>query len=172
MDRQQNANLSISDRFRACRTAASNTTLKTGDSSRSTASLRSSRQSLTVVQKFNVQAFNGHATQPSVHVFAIPKTWKRVATSAAVYGGFLLYQTTNFPLLRLRRRHKLADRVEYNLELSVVFPFQVGQFSSQLCVRCEHLTQPNKGAHNLNINLHCPLAAKHTGKHGDSVLIF
>ena len=59
--------------------------------------------------------------------------------SPSVSGGLFFHQKSNFSLLRLRRRHELADGVKHNLELSVVFFLQVSQLSGELGIRRQHL---------------------------------
>ena len=91
------------------------------------------------------------------------------ALLSSVPSGFFFYQKSDFPFLRLGWRHELADGVEHYLELRVVFILQVGQLPRQLRIRRQHLPQPNKAAHDFNIDPHCPLASKHAGKHGNTL---
>src|SRR5437870_13402628 len=52
------------------------------------------------------------------------------------------------------RKHQLADGVEDDLELGVVFVFQRRKLAGQFCVGEEHLAQSHKCAHDRNVNLH------------------
>ena len=54
--------------------------------------------------------------------------------TSAVRGGFLFHQKSYLPLLWFWCGHQLPDRIENNLELCVVFLFQVGEFPGQPCV--------------------------------------
>ena len=48
---------------------------------------------------------------------------------------------------RIGRKHQLADGVEDDLELGVVFVFQRGELAGKFRVREKHLAQTHKGAH-------------------------
>src|SRR5438876_9737833 len=55
-----------------------------------------------------------------------------------------------FRLFR-RRLHQSSNGVEYNLELSVVLLFQLGQLARELSMARQDLPHPNKRSHDLNV---------------------
>lgn len=63
-----------------------------------------------------------------------------------------------------RRSHQFANRIEDNLELTVVFLFQLTHLACKLGVGNQHPTQLNEGTHDLNGCLNSPLAVKDVGR--------
>jgi len=53
--------------------------------------------------------------------------------------------------------HELADGVEHNLELGVVFFLQISQLPSQLRIRREQLPKPNERAYDFDIDRYARL---------------
>ena len=71
---------------------------------------------------------------------------------------------------RRRRRHQLADGIKDHFELGIVFSLQGFKFTSQFSMRSEHLSQADKSAHDLNIDLDCAFTPKDAGKHRHPLL--
>src|SRR2546425_10511054 len=63
------------------------------------------------------------------------------------------------------RKHQLADGVEDDFELGVVFVFQRRKLAGQFCVGEEHLAQTDKCAHDRDVNLHGAFAIEHARQH-------
>lgn len=53
----------------------------------------------------------------------------------------------------LWRGHELADSVEDDFELGVVFPFEGGELSGQVFVFGQYPAKLDEGAHNLDVDL-------------------
>ena len=81
----------------------------------------------------------------------------------AVSGCLLLNKEADPPRFGLRRGHELANRLKHYLELSVIFLFQRIELASELGVRGKELPQSHTSPHNLDIDLHGPLAIKNAG---------
>jgi len=58
------------------------------------------------------------------------------------------------------RGHKLADGLEYDLELSVISLLQGGELAREVGVGGEHLPQAHEGAHDFHVDQDGPLAAQ------------
>src|SRR5207244_10544979 len=56
-------------------------------------------------------------------------------------------------LWRSWRKHQLADGIEDNLELGVVFVFERGQLARELRIRQEHLAQTHESTHDRDVHL-------------------
>jgi hypothetical protein len=69
----------------------------------------------------------------------------------------------------LRRGHQLADGVEDDLELPVVFVLQFGQFPREIRLGGEQLAEAHEGADDLNADGNRGLVAEHRRKHGDAL---
>ena len=89
--------------------------------------------------------------------------------SFSVTRGSLPYQETYLPLLGLRWRHELPDRVEDNLKLGVVFRLDIPNsvpvvpiVQALRSVQVVHRigNQPNKGPHDFDIDLDHALATQ------------
>jgi hypothetical protein len=65
--------------------------------------------------------------------------------SSSVPRYSFLREKPDLSFVWLRRRHELADRIEHDLELSVVSFFERCQLASQVLVSCDHLPQANEG---------------------------
>ena len=76
----------------------------------------------------------------------------------------------DLPLGRSWRKHQLADGVEDDLELGVIFVFERRKLAGELCVRKEHLAQTDKCAHDGDVDLHGTRTPQDAGKHGDALL--
>ncbi len=63
--------------------------------------------------------------------------------------------------LRFRWRHQLSNRIEYYLELTIVFLFEFFQFPCQFGVGSKHLAQSDEGAHDLDVDGDSAFAAQH-----------
>ena len=68
-------------------------------------------------------------------------------------------------LRRSWRKHQLADGVEDDLELGVIFVFQRRKLAGEFCVREEHLAQTDKCAHDGDVNLHSTRTPQDAGEH-------
>src|SRR6266478_3569930 len=77
---------------------------------------------------------------------------------------------TDLSLWRSWRKHQLADGVEDDLKLGVVFVFERGKLAGKFRIREEHLAQPHKCAHDGDVDLHSPRTPQHAGKHRDALL--
>ena len=77
---------------------------------------------------------------------------------------------TDLSLWRNWRKHQLADRVEDDLKLGVVFVFERGKLASKFRIREEHLAQAHKCAHDGDIDLYGPRTPQDAGKHRDALL--
>ena len=77
-------------------------------------------------------------------------------SSFSVSRCFFFHKKADFAFFRLRRRHQLANSVENDLELGIVFLLQLGQLASQLRIGRQHLPQPNEGTHDFDIDLDGP----------------
>lgn len=70
-------------------------------------------------------------------------------------------QTVKFDLLPGRLwwwSHELADRFENDSKLLVILLLERLECRGQVCMSNEELTQPNKGAHDLDVDLNGSLA--------------
>src|SRR5438552_2210699 len=65
-------------------------------------------------------------------------------------------------LWRSWRKHQLADGVEDNLKLGVVFVFEGGQLASEIRVRKKQLAQAYKCTHDGDVDLHGAFAIEKT----------
>ncbi len=77
---------------------------------------------------------------------------------------------TDLSLWRNWRKHQLADRVEDDLKLGVVFVFERGKLAGKFRIREEHLAQAHKCAHDGDIDLYGPRTPRDAGKHRDALL--
>src|SRR5919197_6059733 len=84
--------------------------------------------------------------------------------------GFSLNQASDLAFLGLRRRHELADRLQNDLKLRVVFLFQRRKLPGELFVGSEHSTQTDEGSHDLDIDADGALAPNDTGEHRHGLL--
>src|SRR6266700_626860 len=73
-------------------------------------------------------------------------------------------------LWRSWRKHQLADGIEDNLELSVIFLFQCSKLAGEFCIREEHLTQAHEGTHDGDVDLHGTRTPQNAGEHCDTLL--
>lgn len=72
-------------------------------------------------------------------------------------------------VLRLCRRcHELADGIEHNGELFVVYSFQFVESLRKIGVAREKLTQTNERPHDFDVHSHCAIGPQHAGKHCDA----
>ena len=55
----------------------------------------------------------------------------------------------------------MSNRIEHDFELSIVFLFEVLQFSRQFGIGSKHLAQANEGAHDLDVDGDSAFAAQH-----------
>src|SRR5947208_11737811 len=76
----------------------------------------------------------------------------------------------DFPPGRIGRKHQLANGVEDDLELGVIFVFQRRELPGEFCVREEHLAQTDKCAHDGDVDLHGTRTPQDAGEHGDALL--
>ena len=76
----------------------------------------------------------------------------------------------DLPPWRIGRKRQLADGVEDDLELGVVFVFQRRKLPGEFRVGEEHLAQTDKCAHNRDVDLHGTRTPQDAGKHGDALL--
>jgi hypothetical protein len=70
----------------------------------------------------------------------------------------------------LRGFHQGTDRVEDPAELSVILSFESVHLPGQFLVGYEHPPHPDKRPHDGNIDLHCSMTLKDTGKHRNALL--
>ena len=68
------------------------------------------------------------------------------------------------------RGHELANGIEHDLELRIVFPLQLVHAAGQIGVGRQEAALANEGAHNLDVHLDRALAVQDTGQHGHAVL--
>jgi len=54
--------------------------------------------------------------------------------------------------------HQFLDGLENDLELPIIFPLHLLYFLQQILVGYHHLAEPDKSAHDENINLYFPSA--------------
>ena len=66
--------------------------------------------------------------------------------------------------------HELPDRIKDRFELSIVLALQSIEFPRQILVGCQELADPDKGIHNLDIDLDRSFAVQDAGKHGHTLL--
>ena len=66
--------------------------------------------------------------------------------------------------------HELPDRIKDRFELSIVLALQSIEFPRQILVGCQELADPDKGIHNLDIDLDRSFAVKDAGEHGYTLL--
>src|SRR5438067_614019 len=76
---------------------------------------------------------------------------------------------TDLSLWRSWRKHQLADGVENDLKLGVVFVFKRGKLAGKFRIREEHLAQAHKCAHDRNVDLYGPRTPQDAGKHRDAL---
>ncbi len=76
---------------------------------------------------------------------------------------------TDLSLWRSWRKHQLADGVEDDLKLGVVFVFERGKLTGKFRIREEHLAQAHKCAHDGDVDLHGPRTPQDAGKHRDAL---
>jgi hypothetical protein len=69
-----------------------------------------------------------------------------------------------------RRGHQLADCVEHDLELPVVFRFQIIQPLCHFPVVPDQIAQAHERAHDFHVDPYSLFALQHRGQHGDSLL--
>ena len=77
---------------------------------------------------------------------------------------------TDLSLWQSWRKHQLADGVEDDLKLGVVFVFERGKLAGKFRIREEHLAQAHKCAHDGDIDLYGPRTPQDAGKHRDALL--
>ena len=66
--------------------------------------------------------------------------------------------------------HELADGIEDEPELAVVFLFDFLQLAGEVGIGAKHLAEADKVPHDGDIYLHAAVAAQDAGKHGDALL--
>jgi hypothetical protein len=71
----------------------------------------------------------------------------------------------DLPLSRNRSLQHLPQRGKNGVEFCVIAALHLGDFSPQVFVSCEHGPELDERAHDSDVDLHGPLAAKNTGKH-------
>ncbi len=71
---------------------------------------------------------------------------------------------------RLLWTHQLPDGVKDDAELGVVLSLQLLQLPGQVLVGPQQLADPDKGIHNLDIDLDRSFAVQDAGKHGHTLL--
>src|SRR5207237_10214470 len=86
------------------------------------------------------------------------------------YVGLVLSGEADPPLGRLGRNHKLANGVEYHLELPVVFGFERVEPARQLAVFADQCAQPYEGSHDFDVHSHRLLALQYGRQHRDALL--
>jgi len=64
----------------------------------------------------------------------------------------------------------LPDSVKHNPKLIIVLLFQLFQFSGEILVCCEDLSESDKRPHDLNVDLDCLFAVENAGEHGHALL--
>jgi hypothetical protein len=70
---------------------------------------------------------------------------------------------TDLSLWRSWRKHQLADGVEDDLKLGVVFVFERGKLAGKFRIREEHFAQAHKCAHDGDVDLHGPRTPQGAG---------
>ena len=121
------------------------------------------------------QTFKSSRTKP----FKLAGTFARFENSqnvemtplgSSVVRGALPHQETDLPLLGLRWRHELPDRVKDNFKLLIVLVFDGVEPAREFFVRSEELPQAHKGSHDFDIDLYGTLAPENTGQHRHALL--
>ena len=68
------------------------------------------------------------------------------------------------------RRDQLFDRGKHDGKLLIVFLFECFDFAGKVAVCIHDPAQLNECPHNGDVDLDCPRAAQHAGKHRDTLL--
>src|SRR5439155_16029216 len=76
----------------------------------------------------------------------------------------------DFPPGRIGGKHQLANGVEDDLELGVIFVFKRGELASEFRVGEEHLAQTDKCAHDGDVDLHGTRTPQDAREHRDALL--
>src|SRR5436853_7068328 len=77
---------------------------------------------------------------------------------------------TDLPPRRLRRKHQFADGIEDNLELRVIFVFEISELTREIGIGEKHLAQAHKRAHDGDVNLHGTRTPQDAREHRDTLL--
>ena len=93
-----------------------------------------------------------------------------ISIRCKIWGSLLLQLKTDFLGRPFRRCHQLADGIEYDLELGIIFLLQFIEPSFQVRIGREHLSQPDKSSHDLDIYQNSTLASQNTRKHRNPLL--